>query len=189
MKADGQPGKCFSEKILCPDVIGQGTLIFRQYFLIYKMNRLLLLLIVIFAANCVRQNPSANIKTADSPAPSSRAPETPATPVPQTTPVMRHLPPPVLRVLSKIKGLQQQGIAMQPLRNKNDSQISAQCESLMKKYQKAALDLGERSETLPGPYSLYLGLASIELETCVSCESDAQESCEKMNDTIGGMYK
>ena len=169
--------------------MGQAALIFRQYFGIYKMKRLFLLLIVIFAANCVRQNPPANVTAADSPAPSSHALETPATPVPQTTPVMRNLPPPVLRVLSEIKRLQQQGVEMQPLRDKTNSQKSAQCDRLMKKYQKAALDLGEQSETLPGRYSSYLGLASIELETCVSCDPDAQASCEKMNDTIGGMYK
>ncbi len=73
---------------------------------------------------------------------------------------------------------------MQSLRDETDSESAKKCRELTEKYQTAARNLGEKSETLPNHYSTYLGLASIRLKTCVSCDTAAPENCQKVDEDI-----
>lgn len=160
------------------------------------MKKLSLILVLIFVFNCSQRTgkTKANIEIRSN----SVIPAVKTTPAvislsPQTklnsSANAPQMPKQVFRYISEIKRLQKKGIEMQSLWDKNDSQSTERCGELMKKYQTAARDLGEKSENLPGPYSTYLGLAAIRLETCVTCGSDAKESCEMVDDDLSDMNK
>ncbi|MDQ2747572.1 MAG: hypothetical protein M3T96_09950 [Acidobacteriota bacterium] len=160
------------------------------------MKTLSLLLVLVFTFSCSQRTnqTNANIEiTSNSVIPAIRIMPSAiaSTTTTKSNPSANapQLPKEVSQSISEIKKLQKKGFEMQSLRDKNDSQSVEKCGELMKKYQTAAMDFGEKTENLPGRYSGYLSLAAIRLETCVTCGSDAKESCEMVDEDLNEMYR
>ena len=86
------------------------------------------------------------------------------------------------QIFNDIQELESAGRQMEPLRN--NEKFLGQCGSLMRKNQNKVENLREITNALPIQYKITLGAAVTSLESCVSCKTTAQDSCNRVRENL-----